>query len=125
MSLAEIGLPSSLPLPLPKVDWRRVAIVLSSAAAPGVDGAGRTMPCFNMPSLRRVSKERPGVLSNRAASFASRTDISVPSAPTRAAPASLSPVMYGLLDRKSVVLGKSVSVRVDLGGGRFIKKKKN
>src|SRR3546814_19985344 len=32
----------------------------------------------------------------------------------------------GLLgDRKSVVLGQSVSVRVDLGGGRFIKKKNN
>src|SRR3546814_17261203 len=28
------------------------------------------------------------------------------------------------LDRKSVVEGKSVSVRVDLGGGRIIKKKK-
>src|SRR3546814_12343661 len=28
-------------------------------------------------------------------------------------------------DRKSVVKGKSVSVRVDLGGRRFIKKKKN
>src|SRR3546814_17419048 len=28
-------------------------------------------------------------------------------------------------DRKSVVSGKSVSVRVDLGGGRIIKKKKN
>src|SRR3546814_13255363 len=28
-------------------------------------------------------------------------------------------------DRKSVVEGKSVSVRVDLGGRRFIKKKKN
>src|SRR3546814_12841261 len=28
------------------------------------------------------------------------------------------------LDRKSVVEGKSVSVRVDLGGRRFIKKKK-
>src|SRR3546814_14859313 len=28
-------------------------------------------------------------------------------------------------DRKSVVLGKSVSVRVDLGGGRLIKKKKS
>src|SRR3546814_11829401 len=28
-------------------------------------------------------------------------------------------------DRKSVVWGKSVSVRVDLGGGRIIKKKKN
>src|SRR3546814_14443170 len=30
-----------------------------------------------------------------------------------------------LLDRKSVVEGKSVSVRVDLGGCRFITKKKN
>src|SRR3546814_11284008 len=30
----------------------------------------------------------------------------------------------GTPDRKSVVEGKSVSVRVDLGGGRFIKKKK-
>src|SRR3546814_17730240 len=29
------------------------------------------------------------------------------------------------LDRKSVVQGKSVSVRVDLGGRRIIKKKKN
>src|SRR3546814_19870681 len=28
-------------------------------------------------------------------------------------------------DRKSVVSGKSVSVRVDLGGRRFLKKKKN
>src|SRR3546814_18269024 len=28
-------------------------------------------------------------------------------------------------DRKSVVEGKSVSVRVDLGGGRIFKKKKN
>src|SRR3546814_20805467 len=28
-------------------------------------------------------------------------------------------------DRKSVVLGKSVSVRVDLGGRRIIKKKRN
>src|SRR3546814_20273623 len=29
------------------------------------------------------------------------------------------------IDRKSVVWGKSVSVRVDLGGRRIIKKKKN
>src|SRR3546814_16838665 len=31
---------------------------------------------------------------------------------------------YELVDRKSVVSGKSVSVRVDLGGRRIIKKKK-
>src|SRR3546814_17322249 len=31
----------------------------------------------------------------------------------------------GVQDRKSVVYGKSVSVRVDLGGSRIINKKKN
>src|SRR3546814_19184115 len=31
----------------------------------------------------------------------------------------------GIADRKSVVSGKSVSVRVDLGGRRIIKKNKN
>src|SRR3546814_11651742 len=35
------------------------------------------------------------------------------------------PHQRGGLDRKSVVEGKSVSVRVDLGGRRIIKKKKN
>src|SRR3546814_14050796 len=34
-------------------------------------------------------------------------------------------IFAGHLDRKSVVLGKSVSVRVDLGGSRIIKKEKN
>src|SRR3546814_15933136 len=33
-------------------------------------------------------------------------------------------VLYGLIDRTSVVSGKSVSVRVDLGGRRSIKKKR-
>src|SRR3546814_15644605 len=32
--------------------------------------------------------------------------------------------LRGIIDRKSVVSGKSVSVRVDLGGRRIIKKKK-
>src|SRR3546814_12613732 len=39
-----------------------------------------------------------------------------------AAAVCLSP-RHGLIDRKSVVLGKSVSVRVDLGGRSIIKKK--
>src|SRR3546814_12365773 len=34
------------------------------------------------------------------------------------------PARYCRTDRKSVVLGKSVSVRVDLGGRRIIQKKK-
>src|SRR3546814_16558502 len=33
--------------------------------------------------------------------------------------------VFGLSDRKSVVWGKSVSVRVDLGGRRIIKKKRH
>src|SRR3546814_19425081 len=33
--------------------------------------------------------------------------------------------VYNILDRKSVGEGKSVAVRVDLGGRRHIKKKKN
>src|SRR3546814_19630969 len=36
----------------------------------------------------------------------------------------LAATALGKTDRKSVVSGKSVSVRVDLGGGRIIKKKK-
>src|SRR3546814_18595933 len=39
------------------------------------------------------------------------------------APGSAMVVVPGLIDRKSVVSGKSVSVRVDLGGRRIIKKK--
>src|SRR3546814_12366160 len=37
--------------------------------------------------------------------------------------AALEPPPPGVIDRKSVVSGKSVSVRVDLGGRRIIKKK--
>src|SRR3546814_15741872 len=35
------------------------------------------------------------------------------------------PVVFEAIDRKSVVSGKSVSVRVDLGGRRLLKKKKH
>src|SRR3546814_11161679 len=34
------------------------------------------------------------------------------------------PILHDAVDRKSVVSGKSVSVRVDLGGGRIITKKR-
>src|SRR3546814_20874968 len=44
----------------------------------------------------------------------------------RAADETVSPIVwYPSEDRKSVVSGKSVSVRVDIGGRRTIKKKKN
>src|SRR3546814_19662549 len=39
--------------------------------------------------------------------------------------AQMAALLETLIDRKSVVSGKRVSVRVDLGGGRYIKKKKN
>src|SRR3546814_17447721 len=45
----------------------------------------------------------------------------VPGLPTAENPSVAKPAP----DRKSVVEGKSVSVREDLGGGRYIKKKKN
>src|SRR3546814_9084837 len=67
------------------------------------------MPCFNMPSLRRVSKERPGVLSNRAASFASRTDISVPSAPTRAATPTRILCIVWVVPQRSVITDETES----------------
>ena len=56
MSLPLIGLPFSVPLPLPYCDCRLVAMLLSSVAAPGVVGAGRTMPLRRMSSLRLVSE---------------------------------------------------------------------
>src|SRR3546814_12541066 len=48
-----------------------------------------------------------------------------PSVPALAAVALMSAEKHPMLDRKSVVSGKSVSVRVDLGGRHIIKKKKN
>src|SRR3546814_15579648 len=43
---------------------------------------------------------------------------------TPSAPASINALVASPVDRKSVVEGKSVSVRVDIGGRRSIKKKK-
>src|SRR3546814_1756394 len=60
ISEPEIGLPPSVPLPLPYCDDRSVAISLSSVAAPSVVGAGRTRPVRNMSSLRFVSALSPG-----------------------------------------------------------------
>src|SRR3546814_19693860 len=47
-----------------------------------------------------------------------------PHDPGNALPEELAEAVLGLRDRKSVGEGKSVSVRVDLGGRRVIKKKK-
>src|SRR3546814_11286623 len=60
ISEPEIGLPPSVPLPLPYCDDRSVAISLSSVAAPSVVGAGRTRPVRNMSSLRRSEERRVG-----------------------------------------------------------------
>src|SRR3546814_20473212 len=55
--------------------------------------------------------------------------VSAPSIPKKIQSAYLTALLGSALpgegDRKSVVSGKSVSVRVDLGGRRFIKKKKH
>src|SRR3546814_17993415 len=55
--------------------------------------------------------------ANRSAGKRSRSGASKSSLPSAAKSS-------GAIDRKSVVSGKSVSVRVDLGGRRIIKKKR-
>src|SRR3546814_12167195 len=72
------------------------------------NGAGvpRTWPC----PLQPLAVDRPGRMLS--------------ACPTGRAAAALLDSVYGLLlDRKSVVSGKSVSVRVDIGSRRIIKKK--
>src|SRR3546814_16907904 len=53
------------------------------------------------------------------------TDVLVAAAGSARTPAKSRPVTSTTSDRKSVESGKSVSVRVDLGGRRIIKKKKH
>src|SRR3546814_16783310 len=106
------------------------------------------LPAKNPPELPprqkgaiAVARSRPASLSEPwSACATSSTDAPLPSASQVAVTArSISPrsVSLGavtgraiwltnpLIDRQSVVLGKSVSVRVDLGGGRINKKKIN
>src|SRR3546814_13471886 len=74
------------------------------------------------PAKRRVRDYLPGVSVTAIAAIAAAW-----LADHYAAPIVLMGLLIGLslsfLDRKSVVSGKSVSVRVDLGGRRIIKKK--
>ena len=65
----------------------------AETAAPGVVGAGSTIPPRRMSSLRFASGVSPSTFSKRAASSASRTAFSVPTAPLSAASASVSSVI--------------------------------
>src|SRR3569623_71106 len=93
MSLPLIGLPSSVPWPLPYSEAMRVPIVASSSAAPERAGAGSVMPVRSRSILRAVSNDRPGTFAYFAASVASCTCNIVCRAPACAASASVSSVM--------------------------------
>src|SRR3546814_15210663 len=79
------------------------------------------------PSANRVRVERPVVVRK----IIDASPFRAISRPRRAlehgrtgGPISPASAVRGRKDRKSVVSGKSVSVRVDLGGRRILKKKK-
>src|SRR5438045_789520 len=122
MSEPLIGLPSSVPLPLPYWDCSRVAMTLSSSARPGFSGAGRTIPFFRKSSFLWTSNDRPSTPSNFAAPLASRTLICVLRAPNSAASARLdvqiaSPGRRDQANRRPW-LGHGQKCRDDLSPGR-------
>src|SRR3546814_11167045 len=94
----------------------RIACCIDQPASTAIPVARRTKS-MSTPSASwlTMSKER------------SRSRAKLPSsdtiASTTSAPAKGSEQLLTILDRKSVVKGKSVSVRVDLGVGRLIKQK--
>src|SRR3546814_19135104 len=83
------------------------------------DRPGRPMPLLEMPQAVRHRRQRRLLYRSSQLSLAER------GRQYRQLPGSGRPgVDVALLDRKSVVSGKSVYVRVDLGGRRIFKKKK-
>src|SRR3546814_12973685 len=99
------------------------SVASPSRAPPSAFGACRaTAPSAGLPWLQHDlgNAHRPAVLADhrrrmldaeRCSELAFLVEIEAP-------------LLRRHRDRKSVVSGKSVSVRVDLGGGRIIKKKK-
>src|SRR3546814_15243384 len=81
-------------------------------------GYPRSVGRHPVPEL--IDRERRARLNARGQQFRSRPYIAITYTP----PAVGSRKVANWLDRQSVVSGKSVSVRVDLGGRRIIKKKK-
>src|SRR3546814_212205 len=114
----ECGVPSGVPL-------ASAAFLrhLCRSRAPRASGSSRRpAPAIGLQGYRSVPGGGydgdsacvavPGSVGRDASAVASRSD------------ASRSTFFFFSADRKSVVAGKSVSVRVDLGGRRIIKKKK-
>src|SRR3546814_20083890 len=110
------------------IDWRSDVGSSDLVATPHrwLREARRNQPVFFMPKygwyvvtrlddITRIAND-PGTFSNR-------MFVTVPEVPARFR-ARLPNGFPMKVDRKSVVWGKSVYVRVDLGGGRNIKKKK-
>src|SRR3546814_16389938 len=95
-----------------KAGWRST-VPMPRNVCPMVSGAGVSFPVVAGRS-RIASQDRPNSSTVRAA--VTRKAPRQPKAAEKAA--------SGAVDRKSVVEGKSVSVRVDIGGRRNIKTKK-
>src|SRR3546814_17159447 len=77
------------------------------------------------PSTRSPPSSSMSIRLKALASPRSRVEIEVPPCTTSIGRPGCAPGNSCMKDRKSVVSGKSVSVRVDLGGRRIIKKKKD
>src|SRR3546814_14261470 len=80
------------------------------------------LACRELPACRKSDWQRQ--LDDQSC-YSSFKPASMSSPQMRFQFARIRPKLYHRSDRKSVVLGKSVYVRVDLGGRRIIKKKNN
>src|SRR3546814_12264507 len=79
-------------------------------------------PAWGLFLVSRVGPE--GVILENVAGLTPDTINGLPFLRSPLGPLPVGKLLREARDRKSVVLGRSVSVRVDLGGGRFINKKK-
>src|SRR3546814_11052647 len=92
---------------------------------PAYDGMPSSVPLAKKPSCRNVLSIWRSCSSGVTAS-ATKSATVLPTASTRAGLRGIRNELSGARpsgDRKSVVLGKSVAERVDVGGRRIIKKK--
>src|SRR3546814_18627069 len=110
--LARIAALAVLLAPLPALAQGVSSVVLSSR----IDDVAVTV-------YRAPSRGRGGIDARWPRGFAFITETRTVTLPAGASALRFEGVAAGLLDRTSVGLGTRVSVRVELGGGRSIKKK--
>src|SRR3546814_11748433 len=118
----------------PIAEPRRIAISYDAALLvlavghdhPRIQPGGRCHAAAHRARIGGLDLERGGAAGDvRRIDRGDCGGILRPRRPDRDHSASFASTAFIRLDRKSVVLGKSVSVRVDLGGRRLIKKNKD